>query len=301
MRDWPPNSGRYPSQTKEMGFSRIMMKRVLLLMLTIWRQRLKLYFNAGYIGALVGVLILAPSYDYIYAREHSTGSLSSLGFVFDQLKYMVTGRISHDNFLLLLFYAQIGGMLGMVSLFLYTLIQNRLKHIDFLQEELNKDIPSIVRQGEGPYLEFKSSLRWDLVESRVNRSLEAVTLKTITGFLNSAIGGTLLIGVADNGEILGVEHDYQSLKKQNQDGFERAIMTFVSEFLGADLCPFLHILFHDIDGKQVCRVIVTPSPRPVFLEQNNTPKFFVRTGGATRELNIQEALGYVAGRWPRNH
>ncbi|WP_347990056.1 hypothetical protein [Methylomonas sp. AM2-LC] len=25
MRDWPPNSGRYPSQTKEMGFSRIMM------------------------------------------------------------------------------------------------------------------------------------------------------------------------------------------------------------------------------------------------------------------------------------
>jgi hypothetical protein len=277
------------------------MKRLLLLMLNIWQQRLKLYFNAAYIGVLVGVFILAPSYDYIYAREHSTGTLSSLGFVFDQLKFMVTGRISHDNMLLLLFYAEIGAMLGVLSLFLYTLVHKRLKHIDFLQEELNKDFPSIVRQGEGPYLEFKSSLRWDLVESRINRSLETVILKTLAGFLNSAVGGTLLIGVADNGEVLGLEHDYQSLKKPNQDGFELAVMTLVSEFLGADLCPFLHILFHVIEGKQVCRVIVTPASRPVFLEQNHSPKFFVRTGGATRELNIQEALGYVAGRWPRNH
>ncbi|WP_347988824.1 ATP-binding protein [Methylomonas sp. AM2-LC] len=276
------------------------MKRLFFLMLVIWRQQFKLYVYAALIGALVGIFILAPSYDYIYAREHLAGPLSSLGFVFNQIVDMLLGRISHDNLLLLLFYAEIGAMLGLLSLLLYTTLHKRLKHIDFLQQEINKDLPSIIRQGEGPYLEFKSSLRWDISESRVNRALEGVIIKTLTGFLNSSIGGTLLIGVADNGEILGLEKDFQTLKKANQDGFELALMTLVSEHLGAELCSFLHVLFHVIDDKQVCRIIVTPAPRPVFLEHNNTPKFFVRTGGATRELNIQEALGYVTGRWPRN-
>jgi hypothetical protein len=268
-------------------------------MLAIWRQQFKLYVNAALIGALVGIFILAPSYDYIYAREHAVGPLSSIGFVFNQITFMLTGRISHENLMLLFFYGEIGAMLGLLSLLLYTALHKRLKTIDFLQEELNKDLPSIVRQGEGPYLEFKSSLRWDIAEFRVNRSLETVVLKTLTGFLNSGVGGALLIGVADNGEVLGLEKDFQTLKKPNQDGFEQALMTLVSEQLGADLCPFLHILFHVLDNKQVCRVIVTPAPRPVFLEQNNSPKFFVRTGGATRELNIKEALTYVNGRWPR--
>lgn len=268
-------------------------------MLEIWQQQFKLYTYAASIGALVGIFILAPSYDYIYAREHLAGPLSSLGFVFSQIAFMLMGRISHDNLMLLIFYAEIGAILGVLSILLYTAVHKRIKHIDFLQEELNKDLPAIIRQGEGSYLEFKSSLRWDMAESRINRSLETVILKTLAGFLNSAVGGTLLIGVADNGEILGLEKDYQSLKKPNQDGFELSLMTLVAEHLGTDLCALLHVLFHVIDNKQVCRIIVSPAPRPVFLEQNNIPKFFVRTGGATRDLNIKEALAFIAGRWSR--
>jgi predicted HTH transcriptional regulator len=210
---------------------------------------------------------------------------------------MLTGNISHSNFVLIMFYAEIGAMMGLLSLVLYQFIHKRMVNIDHLKLELDKDLPSIVRQGEGPYLEFKSSLRWDFEESRTNRSLEAVVLKTLAGFLNSHIGGTLLIGVADNGEIVGLEKDYQTLKKQNQDGFEQVVMTAISNNLGTDLCHFIHILFHVIDEKEVCRLIVSPSTRPVFLEQGNTPKFFVRTGGATRDLNIKEALDYILVRW----
>ncbi|MDZ4219449.1 MAG: ATP-binding protein [Methylobacter sp.] len=146
-------------------------------------------------------------------------------------------------------------------------------------------------------MEFKSSLRWDMVESRINRTLEGVVLKTLVGFLNGPKGGTLLIGVADNGEILGLEKDYQTLKKPGQDGFEQAVMTVITTNIGADLCGFVHILFHVIDNKDVCRLITSPSTRPVFLNQGGSPKFFVRTGGATRDLNIQEALDYIRGRW----
>lgn len=273
------------------------MKRFFILILRIWRQQLKLYLAAALNGALIGVLILAPSYDYISAREQSVDPLSSFEYMFGQIADMVMGRISHNNLMLLMFYAEIGAVVGLLSLFLFRLIHQRFVHIDYLKMELDKDLPSIIRQGEGPHLEFKSSLRWDMAESRINRALEGVILKTVAGFLNSSIGGTLLIGVADNGEVIGLEKDYQTLKRPDQDGFEQAVMTAISANLGADLCAFVHVLFHVIDGKLVCRLIVSPANRPVFVEQGNTQKFYVRTGGATRDLNIKEALDFIAGRW----
>lgn len=276
------------------------MKRFLKILLTIWRQRLKLYVWAALIGAVIGIFVLAPSYDYINAREQSADPLSSLEYMFNQVSDMLTGRISRNNLMLILFYAEIGAMIGLLSLVLYQLAHHRLTHLDRLKNELDKDLPSIIKQGEGPYLEFKSSLRWDLAETRINRSLEGVVLKTLAGFLNSSIGGTLLIGVADNGEVLGLEKDYQTLKKPDQDGFEQTVMTLISSNLGADLCPYVHVLFHVIDGKEVCRLLISPAKKPVFINQGNAPKFYVRTGGATRDLNIQEALDYVDVRWKRH-
>ncbi|MGZ8200747.1 MAG: AlbA family DNA-binding domain-containing protein [Methylosarcina sp.] len=273
------------------------MKRFFLLIMLIWRQQLKLYAIAALTGAIMGIFVLAPSYDYISAREQSTDALSSIEYVWSQVKELLMGRITHNNLLLIVFYAEIGAMIGVLSLGLYKAIHHRFMHIDHLKSELDKDLPSIIRQGEGPHLEFKSSFRWDMEEARINRSLETVVLKTLAGFLNSHVGGTLLIGVADNGEILGLEKDYQTLKRPDQDGFEQALMTSISTNLGADLCSFVHVLFHVIGNKDVCRLIVSPSLRPVFLNQGNTPKFYVRTGGATRDLNIQEALDYVRGRW----
>ena len=218
-----------------------------------------------------------------------------LEFVFTQFAEVMTGQINQNN--IIIFYAEIGALLGLLSLGFYQLAHKRLLDLDALKAELDKDLPSIIRQGEGPLLEFKSSLRWDLQETRVNRSLEAVVLKTLAGFFNSHVGGTLLIGVADNGEILGLEQDFQTLKKPDQDGFEQTLMTAISTNLGADLCPLVHILLHTLADKTVCRVIVSPASRPVFISQANAPKFFVRTGGGTRDLNIQEALEYVGARW----
>lgn len=275
------------------------MKRFFLLMLTIWRQKLWIYLSVALTGAVIGIFVLAPSYDYINAREQTVDPLSSIGYVLKQLGALFTGQLSHDNAMLIIFYAEIGAMLGLLSLVLYKFIHKRIVNIDHLKTELDKDLSSIIQKGEGSALEFKSSLRWDMTESRVNRSLEGVVLKTLAGFLNSHLSGTLLIGVADDGQIIGLDKDYQTLKKPNQDGFEQNIMAAIANNLGADLCQFVHVLFHVIDNKDVCRLIVSPAPRPVFLEQGNAPKFFVRTGGGTRDLNIQEALDYIHGRWKR--
>ena len=266
-------------------------------MLSLWQQQLKLYLFAALIGAGIGVFILAPSYNFIYSQESNNNKLSSIEYVVKQLASITNGNVAENE--LLLFYAEIGAMLGLLTVGIYGFLHKRLSRIEHLKAELQKDIPSIILQGEGPFLEFKSSFRWDLEQSRINRSLEGIVLKTLAGFLNSNHGGTLLIGVADDGALIGLEKDYQTLKKQNQDGFEQAIMTAVSANLGADLCSHIHVLFHVVDGKDICRLIVTPALRPVFLTQANTPKLFVRTGGATRDLNIQEALEFAHVRWKR--
>ncbi len=103
-------------------------------------------------------------------------------------------------------------------------------------------------------------------------------LKTIAGFMNSN-GGTLLIGVSDD------------------DGFEQALITGVSTNLGADLCQNLHIVFHTIDEEDICRMIIKLAPRPVYLNREGGPRLFLRTGGGTRDLKIQEATEYIKGRW----
>jgi predicted HTH transcriptional regulator len=163
---------------------------------------------------------------------------------------------------------------------------------------LEGDLTKLIAQGESANLEFKSSFRWDLRESKPNRALEGVVLKTLAGYMNGN-GGTLLIGVADDGKILGLQHDYETLKKPDRDGFEQVLMTAVATKLGGDACRSVQTVFSQSEDKDVCRVIVTPAHRPVYVKDGENPKLYVRTGVSTRELNVQEAINYTSARWPK--
>ena len=112
-------------------------------------------------------------------------------------------------------------------------------------------------------MEFKSSFRWDLRENKVNRALEAVVLKTLAGYMNGN-GGTLLIGVADDGAVVGLDHDYKTLKKQDRDGFEQALMTAVATKLGGDACRCVQIVFHSVQNKEKCAASWSLQPRVRF-------------------------------------
>ncbi len=276
------------------------MKRFFLLIIALWQQRFKLYFFAALIGGLTGLFIFLPIYEFVFFYDIEGDIQLQLGaalhYAYTQLIQALTGEIPKKA----LFFVQIGIFFGLIIAFIYEMLHRRLQRINRLSFELSTDIHSIIAQGESNLLEFKSSFRWDLEQERVNKNLETVILKTLAGFLNSTTGGTLLIGVSDNGDLIGLKHDYQSLKRQDQDGFEQFVMTAISSNLGADLAPFVKVLFHVVNnGEHICRLIILPSPRPVFLSQNKTPKFYLRTGGGTRDLNIQEAVDFITHRWHR--
>ena len=71
----------------------------------------------------------------------------------------------------------------------------------------HRNAEELIKQGESKTLEFKSTLRWNLRENRKDdKRVTHAALKTIAAFLNTE-GGDLLLGVADDGAIVGIESD----------------------------------------------------------------------------------------------
>lgn len=246
-------------------------------------------------GSLLGVLVIFPMNETIFYFEHvqhNSKEFTYTSFMFNELNLLLTGK----SIKVLIFYL----FSGVIFSFIVTIINNKFSDknalLVHLSDELGKNISDVISQGEGSGIEFKSSFRWDYQQLKVNRALETVVLKTIAGFMNSN-GGSLLIGVADDQLILGLKNDYQTLKRPDRDGFEQTIIASISTNLGTHLCRNIHILFHSIDNEDICRLIVTKSKKPVYLKHGGKLKLFVRTGGGTRELDIQESVEYIATHW----
>ena len=87
-------------------------------------------------------------------------------------------------------------------------------------DEPDGAIRGLLRAGESQTLEFKSTARYNMLAARPDKKMEHVVVKTVCGFLN-AEGGTLLIGVDDDGQVVGLEKDLSTLgRKPNLDGYE---------------------------------------------------------------------------------
>ena len=138
------------------------MKRFLLLILALWQQRFKLYFFAAIIGALTGVLVFYPINDFIFYFEIESNDLqrnasTALQYAYEQLISSLAGNTPKKT----LFLAQIGAFFGVIIAFIYEMLHRRLQRINRLSSEISVDLHTLIQQGEGPLLEFKSSFRWD--------------------------------------------------------------------------------------------------------------------------------------------
>ncbi len=111
----------------------------------------------------------------------------------------------------------------------------------------------------------------------------------------NARGGVLLIGVADDGEILGIEHDLKVLpKRQDIDGYANHLTTLLEQGVGAAATANADIAFEQAAGKTVCRVAVKPSSSPVWTKQKGQEEaFYVRLNNSTRPLGPREAHQYI--------
>ena len=99
-------------------------------------------------------------------------------------------------------------------------------------------VAALVAGGENQFVEFKASLMWDYRKQSVNKELYEPVMKNLVGFMN-AQGGALLIGVGDDGEILGIEQDMGTLKKPGVDAFENVFNVAFANMIGMEYRQFV--------------------------------------------------------------
>lgn len=162
----------------------------------------------------------------------------------------------------------------------------------------HRQAEELIKRGESKTLEFKSTLRWSLKEDKVDdKGVTHAVLKTIAAFLNTE-GGDLLIGVADDGSIVGIERD----QLENDDKFMRHLTQVVRNGLGDRAGTCIDPKTQIVQGKTVCVVSCQRSPEPVFLkwkglEASPDGDFFVRSGPGTVKLPPESAREYIRTRF----
>ena len=189
----------------------------------------------------------------------------------------------------------LGIFLGIVSGLFFITLRRKNKLIGTQQQLLLRDLEELIEAGENERVEFKSSIRYDYFRKTTNRELELVIAKTITGFMN-AKAGKLIIGVDDDGNIVGLEKDFKTLKHKNKDGYEREIFRIISTQLGHEACFSNHISFYKLNGEDECVIAVEPSKKPIYVSDTENTTFYVRTGNATYPLTVKEAVDYLETR-----
>jgi len=97
--------------------------------------------------------------------------------------------------------------------------------------------------------------------------------------------------------LIGLEADYNTLSRKDSDGYTQLLMSAIADKMGTPACKLVKILFHTHEEKEVCRIIVLPSPMPVYAKDDNQARFYLRTGSGTRELDIQEAIAFIKAKW----
>lgn len=169
---------------------------------------------------------------------------------------------------------------------------------EFAPKPGDQEIAALIAKGESTTLEFKSSARWDMKQNKADKLIEGIVVKTVAALLNSD-GGALLLGVDDDRNVIGLAHDYRLFgKKDSRDAYENFLTGLLLNNLGKDSAALISITFHELDGKDVCKVEAKKSPKPVFVKDANGEHLYIRAGNSTRQPTTKEAIDYCKMHWP---
>jgi type I restriction-modification system DNA methylase subunit len=151
---------------------------------------------------------------------------------------------------------------------------------------------TLVAQGENAQLEFKETLEADTRTGEKLPALVLSALKTVAAFLN-ADGGTLLLGVADSGDIKGLQRDLALFGKANAnyDKLELKLRNLFRDRLDPNPLGRVKISFEHLSEGDVCRVDVKPQADITHVDGKEV---YVRVGNRTEKLE-----GASLTRWIR--
>ena len=160
------------------------------------------------------------------------------------------------------------------------------------------NIWDVVSSGESDRVEFKASLRWDYREGRSSKELEREVVVAVAAMANTH-GGIVIVGVGDDGKVLGLKHDISTLGKKSRDGFQLRLMECLEDHIGAERLPaLLTVSFAShVEDDFICvlRVNRVSSDSPVFVGREEQ-SFYIRRGNASKKLHPKQQQDYLRDR-----
>lgn len=144
------------------------------------------------------------------------------------------------------------------------IIRNKLNEI--LNIEMKAERPRSFGR-ESQHQEFKSSLVYPAGGHMQPNLAEQtqVILKVICGFLN-AEGGTLYLGVNDEGVACGLDDEMEFFKNGSTDGLDLYVRNAIVKKLGIQANACIKSVFPEAGKKTVYALEIQPSPYPVHLD-----------------------------------
>ncbi len=173
-----------------------------------------------------------------------------------------------------------------------------VEHADAMLRQVNllsaaEQVLALIRAGESRSLEFKETLTLDLRKGAQAAYMEKMVLKTIAAFLNSQ-GGTLLVGVADDGRVTGLQKEMGTFFKGGRDDLLRHFKNILRRSVGETFYPLIDYNLVEVNGAPVLRIDCRPADHECFLDAT---EFYVRTNPATDQLHGQKMIEYIRQRF----
>ena len=147
--------------------------------------------------------------------------------------------------------------------------------------------------------EFKSTIVYPANANSADIDTQMkVILRTIAGFMN-AKGGTIYLGVNDNGDAIGIENEYSLLNtsnsdkytyQQNKDGYENKIRSGVNYHLGPVAQDYVTIKFEKHGEHTVCIIEIEASEKVIWYDEREAYK---RMGNRTSHLRSDAIVKLV--------
>lgn len=154
-----------------------------------------------------------------------------------------------------------------------------------------KSLRQLIDKGEGRTIEFKSTMRMNLHTQKPGKEIETAWLKAVVAFMNTD-GGTLLLGVSDDGDIAGLDPDGFA----NEDKCRLHFKNLINQHIGAELSKHLRFSLVRVDEKKIGVVSCSRSAEPVFLKTGKNEAFFIRSGPSSDALPVSKVVAYIQNR-----
>ncbi len=170
--------------------------------------------------------------------------------------------------------------------------QTRVLALDVTLGRITAAIEALDLGDGGRGFLFRGDLRTNLHTGKPGKEIELAWLKGVAAFLNTE-GGILLLGVADDGAVLGLAVD----AFDNDDKLRLHFKNLLHHHIGPEYTRLVRLELYRLDDQQVAAVECERAAAPVFLRNGNSESFLIRSGPSNLDLPLSKAIRYIRGRF----